>query len=299
MNERRGLALIIAAAALWGTTGTAQALGPETSDPLAVGLVRLLVAAPGLLAISWVSGDSPRRAGTRWQPILLAGLGMAAYQPAFFTAVKLTGVALGTVIAIGSAPLLAGLLGWAVEGDKPRRAWWLATAIGITGVALIAVAGDDSGASLRGVGLALAAGLAFAVYIVASRRVVGVANPVGGMSLVFGVAAVISLPMLAIADLAWLASTAGVVMSLHLGLVTTAAAYALFSVGLRTTPSGSAATASLAEPMTASLLGVLVLGEAPGAAGWLGMGLILAGLALLASRQTVSPDVVPAGKGWA
>lgn len=257
-----------------------------------------MVAAPALAVIAWLSKSPPRSAEARWPPILLAGLGMAAYQPAFFHAVRLTGVVLGTVIAIGSAPLLAGLLGWAVDGHKPRRAWWLATPVGIAGVALIAVAGEGSDANLVGVGLAFGAGLAFAVYIVASTRVVGASNAIGGMALVFGVAAVVSLPMLAIAELSWLASAAGLVMTLHLGLIATAAAYALFSLGLRTTPSGSAATASLAEPMTASLLGVLVLGEAPGSYDWVGMSLILAGLVVLASRQTVPPGVVPAGKGW-
>lgn len=293
--------LIITAAALWGTTGTAQALGPAASDPVAVGLVRLMIAAPALLGIAgvWRIFPDPREAG--WPPILVAGLGMAAYQPVFFTAVDEAGVAVGTVVAIGSAPIMAGLLGWLVDGETPGRRWWAATTIGVTGVALIFLAGDTVRAELAGLGYALAAGFAFAVYIVASRRVVGLSHPVGGMALVFGVAAVMSLPLLAFVDLSWLVSGSGVLMALHLGLIATALAYVLFALGLRTTATGSAATASLSEPLTAALLGVLLLGETPGPPGWVGIALILAGLAVLASGRAVAaepPGPVLVRKGW-
>lgn len=301
MSDKRGLLLIIAAAALWGTTGTAQALGPADSDPVAVGLVRLMIAAPALLGVAGVWRAFPEGRNAGWPPILVAGLGMAAYQPVFFTAVEQAGVALGTVVAIGSAPILSGLLGWLVDRETPRRRWWVATAIGVTGVALIVLTGDAAGTDLSGLGFALAAGFAFAVYIVASRRVVGLSHPVGGMALVFSVAAVASLPLLAFVDLSWLLAGTGVLMGLHLGLIATAFAYVLFALGLRTTPTGSAATASLSEPLTAALLGVVLLGETPGIPGWVGVALILIGLAVLASGRAVAaeaPGPALVRKGW-
>lgn len=299
MADRSGLALIVAAAALWGTTGTAQALGPESSEPIAVGVVRLLVAAPALLAVAAGGGflSWPQRAS--WIPTAIAGAGMAAYQPLFFTAVESTGVALGTVVAIGSAPILAGLLGWIVDAEIPHPRWWGATALAITGVGLIVLSPRED-ASLTGLIAAAGAGLAFAVYIVASRRVVGLSHPVGGMALVFAIAAVLSLPLLASIELEWLATRAGVIMTLHLGLVATALAYLFFAVGLKSTPTAPAATASLSEPLTATLLGVLLLGEAPGLAAWVGMALIFAGLAVLASDRGISfadGDRMPT-KGW-
>ncbi len=59
-----------------------------------------------------------------------AAVCMACYQPLFFTAVKETGIAVGTVIAIGSAPIIAGSMEWAVlknarETLGGSRLYWL------------------------------------------------------------------------------------------------------------------------------------------------------------------------------
>lgn len=286
MSERRGLGLIISAAALWGTTGTAQALGPPTSDPLGVGLLRLVIAGPALLAVAAYAGFLPDRGILRRYPTLVAAVGMAAYQPAFFTAVRLTGVAMGTVVAIGSAPVLAGLAGLIVDGRRPGRRWWIATALGIAGVALLLTTTRHTPANPAGLLAAVGAGGAFATYIVASRRVVDRSHPVGGMAAVLVVAAVLTLPVLAWVDVTWVATGAGLTMALFLGLVATALAYLLFSIGLRDTPTASAATASLAEPLTATLLGVAILGETPGPTGWLGIAMILAGLLFLATTRS-------------
>ena len=286
VSDRRGLLLIVLAAALWGTTGTAQALGPAGSDPIAVGVARLVVAAPALALIARFGRGATESGWRAWGPTALAGVAMAAYQPLFFTAVAETGVALGTVVTIGSAPLLAGLLAWVVDKESPSSRWWPATALGIMGVALIALSGQEIGAQRGGVLLALAAGLSFAIYILASRRVVESVDPFEGTSRVFAIAALLSLPLLLWADLSWVTMATGWVMAAHLGLVATALAYVLFSLGIRTTRASTAATASLTEPVTATTLGILLLGESPGLSGWSGILLILAGLALLVYRQT-------------
>lgn len=42
---------VLAAAVLFGTTGTAQALGPESTTPLGVGAARLIVGGTALAAV--------------------------------------------------------------------------------------------------------------------------------------------------------------------------------------------------------------------------------------------------------
>ena len=282
MTDRIGLLLIIAAAALWGTTGTAQALGPETAEPIAVGLARLLIAGPSLLLVSRPTAAMFR---SGWRLIVVAGLGMAVYQPLFFNAVDRAGVAVGTVVAIGSAPLIAGVLSWMVERERPALRWWLATVVGVGGLLAISTTGEKLATSTSGILMALGAGLGFAVYLVASRQIVVKASPVASMSLIFGTATVLSLPLLIVVDLGWLASPEGAIMTVHLGLVATALAYVLFSIGLRHTSASTAATASLFEPATATLLGVLVLGETLAPATWFGLAMILASLGVLAATK--------------
>lgn len=214
---------------------------------------------------------------------------MAAYQPLFFSAVARTGVAMGTVVTIGSAPLLAGLLAWGIDNEAPSSRWWPATGLGIAGVIMIALSSRDVGADGGGVLLAIGAGLSFAVYILASRRVVEMVDPFLGTARVFAIAASLSVPLLLWADLGWITTIAGWLMAAHLGLLATALAYVLFSLGVRTTRASTAATASLTEPVTATILGVALLGEAPGASGWLGIALILLGLAFLLSQRQSAP----------
>lgn len=62
---------------------------------------------------------------------------MAAYQPLFFSAVSVTGVAIGTVVAIGSASVLGGLIEWLFKRKAPAPVWWIATLLAIVGCILV------------------------------------------------------------------------------------------------------------------------------------------------------------------
>ncbi|HEX2619813.1 MAG TPA: DMT family transporter, partial [Phototrophicaceae bacterium] len=113
--ERNGYLFVLAAAVLWGTTGTAQSLAPAGATPTIIGALRLLVGATGLLIFSQLRGTLRRPTRAELPALLIGGLAVAAYQITFFGGVSLTGVAVGTIVGIGSAPILAGLLDWLVN----------------------------------------------------------------------------------------------------------------------------------------------------------------------------------------
>ena len=86
----------------------------------------------------------------RGRPLVAAGarrgrVGIAGYQLAFFAAVADTGVAVGTVVALGSAPALAGLLarGWST-GRRSTGRWAACTALATAGVLLLVLSGGDA-----------------------------------------------------------------------------------------------------------------------------------------------------------
>ncbi|HWT94150.1 MAG TPA: EamA family transporter [Solirubrobacteraceae bacterium] len=277
--------LVLIAAVLFGTTGTAQALADLDGSPLAVGAARLLVGAAMLLLAARLAGSAG--AGS-WSPKALAALavGVAGYQLAFFAAVADTGVAVGTVVALGSAPALAGLLGRVVDGTPLDRRWAACTALATAGVLLLVLgAGGDAEVSPPGILLALVAGGSYAAYTVASKRLLADGHaPEEVMARGFGLAAVALLPVLAVKG-GDIASTDGVLLALYLGAIPTALAYVLFARGLKHLGAGETATLTLAEPLTAALLGVLILDERPGAVAIVGAALVLAGLAALAAPR--------------
>ena len=123
----RGSWLILLAAVLWGTTGTAQELGPEAASPLAVGSLRLLLGAAALIVLAVISAPPTSWRWLMRPATLVAAAGMAAYQPLFFSGVDRTGVAVGTLLALGSAPVFVGIIESTRAGSWPRRGWVLAT----------------------------------------------------------------------------------------------------------------------------------------------------------------------------
>ena len=281
-RDARASLLVLVAAVLWGTTGTAQALLPGTPDPLGVGAVRIAIGGVALLLAARLSNGFAR--GERWsfRPVALAALGVAAFQVLFFSGVERAGVAIGTVVAIGSAPAFAGVLGWAVARERPGGRWAVATAVAVLGAALLIAASTGGGGEAAGIALCLGAGASYATYAVASKLLLATGHPSAAvMAVAFAGGAVLLLPLLVTRDVNWVAEGRGALVALHLGVVTTAIAYLLFGLGLSRLPVAVAATLSLAEPLTASLLGVLILDERLSAPQWAGGLLLLIGLALL------------------
>lgn len=80
----------------------------------------------------------------------------------------------------------------------------------------------------------------------------------------------------------WLLQPLGMGMALYLGVVTAALAFSLTLAGLRRTPTAMAATLALVEPLGAACWGIFLLHEPVGGRELAGMGLLFAGVALLA-----------------
>jgi DME family drug/metabolite transporter len=282
--------LVLGGAVLWGTTGTTQALGASGAVPTTVGVMRLLVGALALLAIAALTGrlTSLRRLlapGSRLA-FVVAALSIAAYQVAFFEGVARTGVAVGTIVGIGSAPVFTGLIELIVLRVRPERVWGVATGLAVVGCALLVLAaGDEAVVDPLGITLALGAGASYASFTIASKRLLDSGSgPAEVMAGTFTGGALLLTPLLLGADLGWVATPRGGAAVLWLGVVTVGLGYLLYARGLRRLPAASVATLTLGEPVTAGLLGWVVLGERLGGLGLAGVGLVVAGLAVLALR---------------
>lgn len=292
--------LVVAAAALWGTTGTAQALG-DIGDPVVVGAARLAVGGGALLLIALVTCGPVVLLGCLRRPLLgwtvLAAGATATYQTAFFSAVASTGVATGTVVALGTAPIATGMCGAVLFAERLTRRWAFATALAVAGCVVLVIAGSSGASTVRpqGVALAVLAGGCYGLYTSGAKALLDQGVPVvPAMAITLGLGAVLLTPVL-LGGGGLLLSPGPLLMVGWLGLVTTAAAYLLFARGLRQLPAGTVGTLSLAEPLTAAVLGLLVIGERPAPAAALGALSLLAGLLLAACgpRQNSRTAGVP------
>lgn len=283
-----GTLLILLAAVLWGTTGTSQALAPSGAHPLAVGALRLAVGGGALLLLALFRGQVTRDCFRQPGVTLLAALLVAAYQLAFFEAVSTTGVAVGTMVGIGSGPLFAGLLAFLIHSERPGSRWLIATALAVAGLSVLFIPAPGSVSQVRitGVLLALAAGASYAGYTLAIKRLLPGSSPDAVIAVVFTLGGILLAPFLFRSDLRWAFEPGGLLVVLHLGLVATALAYLLFASGLRSVPSVHAVTLSLAEPLTAATLGILVLKERLTFTAMIGMVLVLTGLVVLVSARS-------------
>ncbi|SNS79360.1 DMT family transporter [Rhodococcoides kyotonense] len=284
-----GLAAVLAAAALFGTTGTAQALGSSWAgvdlDPLAVGSARVALASLVLVPLAWLRGGLGSSSAAGVRRLLLGGFGVAVYQVGFFSGVQMAGVAAGTMIALGSGPAFTGMLQWSVDRARPGPIWFASTGLAVLGMLLLVSGSDSETASdvSLGAAAALCAGFGYALYTVAGSRIINSGTrPEAAMAQMFAVGAVVLLPVLIVRWPGGLDSASGLLVILYLALIPTVVAYLLFGIGLSALPPATVATLTLAEPVVAALLGIVVLGESPTVLAGVGMAVVASALVLLA-----------------
>ncbi len=273
--------LVLLAAVLWGTTGTAQAFAPGGASPLSIGSVRLVIGGLTLLLAALRNGSLKDKKLWINRNTFLSAIAVSAYQLFFFAGVLRTGVAMGTVVTIGSAPIFAGIISLFLHRKNPGLLWGAATLLSVAGCILLIGGGKSLTVNTGGIALNLAAGLSYAMYSALSKELLDSYSPIAVTGTVFTIGAIFLLPFLFLYDLGWLFTIRGSLAALHLGLLATALPYFLYTTGLSRIPFPQAVTLSLAEPVTAAILGIFILKEKLSPIALLGMVLVFSGLLVL------------------
>ncbi|MEV0694970.1 EamA family transporter, partial [Streptomyces sp. NPDC050388] len=287
-----GALCVLAASVLWGTTGTAATFAPGVG-PLAIGAVAMGLGGllQALLAAPQITRQASRlrdRRGT----VLLGAVSVAVYPLAFYSSMRLAGVAVGTVVSLGTAPLASAVIECVVDGRRLTRRWMLAAALGLLGTVLLCVAeaaraADGTGqasvaTTLLGIALGLVAAATYALYSWAAHRLITrEVSSRAAMGTVFGIGGLLLLPVLLATGAPLVASWTNAAVGTYMAVVPMFAGYVLFGRGLTHVPASTATTLSLLEPAVAAVLAVLVVGERLPATGWTGVALVIACLAVL------------------
>jgi DME family drug/metabolite transporter len=289
--SRRGFALVVLAALCWGTSGISGRIVADRTDlsPLDIAWYRLAIGAVVLLA-AWALTARRRRTPVRvTRPLALRlaliGVGLAAYQFAYFSAVARAGVSISTLVALGLAPLLIAIGAALLGHGRPSGTTLAALVVALVGLALLVgvSAGVDTGtAVLLGALLAAGSALGYSVVTLASGAVpAGV--PVTLVGFVGG--AVLLTPVVLAVGVHVPTDPVAIAVLLYLGLVPSALAYGLFFTGVRTLPGAVASIVTLLEPLTGTVLATTFLGERLAPVAVVGGLLMLAAVAGLYVRE--------------
>jgi DME family drug/metabolite transporter len=233
----------------------------------------------------------------RWPTLALGAVAVAVYPLAFYSSMRLAGVAIGTVVSLGSAPLASAVIERIMDKRPFTARWALGVAIGLGGALLLCLAGlvhaapahagpgtdaPDWAAGL-GIGLGLLAGFSYAAYSWAAHRLIGTGIPsTAAMGSVFGLGGLLLMPVLAATGAPLLASWQNLAVGAYMAAVPMFAGYVLFGWGLARVRASTATTLTLSEIVVAAVLAVLVVGEQLSALAWTGAALITGSLFVLA-----------------
>lgn len=288
-----GAAAVLAAAVLWGAIGVLSvglfALGVS---PWEVAFWRAALSAALMTGGAALLRPRLLRVPSARDALRLGGfgvVGVGVFYVAYQLALALTSVAVAVVL-LYTAPVwvMLGARLWLGERLGARKLVMAALVVlGVWAVALGA-AGAEVRLSVAGVAWGIAAALAYATYYLFGKRFVpryGVPRTLlysllAG-TLVLGPAAALAghPPHLRLGAGAW-------ALLLALALGTTLLANALYYWGLHRIEAGRAAILASIEPVIASLLALALFGQRLTALGWLGVALVVAGVAAVPTRAT-------------
>ena len=258
-------------------------------SPSTAAFFRCAYALPLLGLLAWVErrryGARPRRERmVAW----LAGILFAADLTFWHHSIEAVGAGLATVLG-NTQVVLVGLLAWAVLGERPERSSLVAIPVVFAGVVLISgvvgggAYGDDP---LLGVVFGVLTAISYALFILILRRGnVDVRRPAGPLfDATLSSAFFCALGGIAVGDIDWAPAPEAQAWLVLLALSSQVLGWLLISVSLPRLPALLTSIVLMLQPVSTVFLGAVLLAEAPSAVQLLGVGVVIAGVAVATVR---------------
>lgn len=284
--------LLILLSTIWGASFFFAAIALTGFPPFTIVLGRVAIAAAALVLACRAMGLKLPRGEAQW----MACAGMGFFNNALpFTLIVIgqTHIPSGLAAVVNAAtPVFAVLCLHLMTTDDRLRANTLAGALtGLAGVAILAgpaAFATGRGSELLGIALCLGACLSYGISAVWSRRVrqSGIA-PLPTAAGQCASSTLMMLPLMLVFDQPWTLPAppaAAVAALVAFGLFSTGLAYALFYAIMARAGATNAMLVTLLVPVTALVLGTLVLGEQLAPRHFVGMAVIGLGLLLIDGR---------------
>ncbi len=302
-NYLLGVAAIIVASTIWGTTGTAATCAPEVSAA-AIGAAAMGLGGLAQAAIAWRGLIASRKAlADQWRVLILGAVCVAIYPLAFYASMRMAGVTIGTVISLGSAPLLSAAIEYRQSGFRPSLRWLTGATVGIVGMVLLSMSGhggihtaSTGSSTVAGSLVGLIAGFTYALYSSCARQLMQRSiSSTTAMGATFGLGGLMLMPVLIATGEPFLASWNNAAVGLYMAFVPMFIGYVCFGYGLSRVETSVATTITLFEPVVAAFFAVVIVGERLSALGWFGVLLVVICLVCITipTRNQRTPLEVP------
>lgn len=243
-----------------------------------------------LLLLPWAlsrrSVELRRLPGRGWQLALLSGFMLGLHFAAYIASLAYTSIAAATVLAT-STPIWVALSAPLLLKEPLTRRLAAGIVLALSGSLLIGL--EDSGIGtqpLLGNALALSSALTGAVYLLIGRHLRPRLSLVSYTTIVYGCAALTLLLLTVIAGQRLTGYSASVyILFFLMALFPQILGHSSYNYALRFLPAAYVSVAIISEPIGASILGLFIFREVPGALAVLGGALILGGIVLASRRR--------------
>lgn len=279
-DSRTGLstAFVTGAALCWGLSGGIGAI--LMADGWGPFLVAFYRGAVGLLfVLAWLA-LRPRGSGLGnhrlWFWSAIAGLGVAGNFSFYFISIEAGSVAVAATLMY-CAPVFVYLVSFILRLERASPFKWMAIALVMGGIVLLTGLYDigASGVTRLGVTAGLLAGLSYALFIFGFKFAAPHGSPQAILVIAFAVLVGILVWPAKIDQVVAVLNSSFLPLFAGLGVLGAGLSFILYIIGLNHTAPAVASIVAMVEPVTASLFGIVILGESLEGLQVFGMGLIL------------------------
>ncbi|SDI36798.1 Threonine/homoserine efflux transporter RhtA [Alteribacillus persepolensis] len=284
-----GVGFVMLAAVCWGISGgIADILMTKGWDPIVISLYR---GAVGFICFfawflfrfkqNWIF--SPRL--YTWS--LVAGVGVAGNFTFYFLSIQSSSVAVAATLMY-TAPVFVLLISFLLRIERSTLFKWGCIFGVLMGIILLTGAynTDSIAVSFPGAAAGLAAGLSYALFIFGFKNASSIGKPQTALTIAFFSFCLILFLFTDKVEAAAVVTSSDIGWFLLLGILGAGISFIFYIIGVRWTAPTTASMVAMVEPVTASLFGVLLIGDQLTVIQLLGMVLILATITILSVKQS-------------
>ncbi|KIL51645.1 membrane protein [Jeotgalibacillus alimentarius] len=225
---------------------------------------------------------------SRWFYIwsLLAGVGVAGNFTFYFFSIEHSSMAIAATLMY-TAPVFVFLISFIFKIE--RSTWFKWGSIGGVLIGIVLLTGayqiDSLSVSLIGAITGLAAGLSYACFIFGFKNASSKGKPQTALTTAFLAFCIILFSISDKQEIVDPTTSSDIGWFLLLGMIGAGISFIVYVIGIRRTTAPTASMVAMVEPVTASLFGVLLLGDHLNLVQMIGMVIILATVTILSVKQ--------------